>query len=230
LINRWTYRFEPLVSGEFKLNPFTIAFRLDKEKPAKIDEWPVYQVHTETISYKVLPSEIGDLDDIRDIKGLIYPPYKYWIPLTTLLCLLALGIGGAIFLRLKQQRRPDFDNRIPLIDYYTDALNKLHSLEQQDYISKAEFKLFHTELTAILRNYLEHHFGLRANEQTSEEFIQDMIQTRTFTEKQREELNRFLQLADLVKFATFEPGSQISEDALNNVRTFIQTSGKPHDL
>lgn len=230
LVNRWTYKFEPLISGKFKLKPFVINFRLDKEKTAKIGEWPVYQVHTESIDYEVKPTDIGKLDDIRDIKGLIYPPYKIWIPIVTGLTLLFLSTSLFLLLRYRKNQQPEFNISTPLIDYYADALNKLHALEQQDYISKAEFNVFHTELTSILRNYLEHHFGLRAKEQTTEEFIQEIVRTRTFSEEQRYELNRFLQLADLVKFATFQPGPQISEDALGNVRTFIQTTGKPDEV
>lgn len=230
LVNRWTYKFEPLVSGKFKLKSFAINFRLDKEKTAKVNEWPVYQVNTEEIDYEIKPTDIGELDDIRDIKGLIYPPYQYGIPVITGLTLLVLSTGIFLLFKFRNKKQPEFNAGKSLIDYYTDALNKLYALEQQDYISKAEFNRFHTELTFILRNYLEHHFGLRAKEQTTEEFIQEIVRTRTFSEEQRYELNRFLQLADLVKFATFQPGPQISEDALNNVRTFIQTTGKPHDV
>ncbi len=230
LVNRWTYRFEPLISGKFKLRPFAISFRLDKEKTTKLEEWPVYQVNTEAIDYEVKPIDVGELDDIRDIKGLIYPPYKYWIPVVTFLALLILSTAIFLLFRYRKSRQSELNIATPLIDYYSDALKKLSLLEQQDYISKAEFNVFHTELTSILRNYLEHHFGLRAKEQTTEEFVQEIVRTRTFSEEQRYELNQFLQLADLVKFATFQPGPQISADALANVRTFIHTTGKPHDI
>ncbi len=228
MINRWTYKFEPLVSGDFKLNPFTIYFRLEKEKNQ--EEWPVYQVNTEAISYKVTRNDISELSDIRDIKGLIYPPYNYWIPGITILVLGLIGAGTFLLFRFKRANSQKFNNTQELIDYYTEAINRLHTLEQRDYISKEEFNSFHTELTSILRDYLEHHFGLRAKEQTTQEFIQEIVQTRKFTKAQRHELNRFLQLADLVKFATFQPGTQNSEEALNNVRAFIKSTGKPHEV
>ncbi|MBU2514367.1 hypothetical protein KJ966_23770 [bacterium] len=229
MINRWTYRFEPLISGEFELNPFIISFRLEKEKTDNLNNWPVYKIYTEPIKYSVSAINYNELDDIRDIKGMILPPFKY-LPLIISLVIIGFIISS-IFLFQKYGKNVDaLDPTVPEVDFHQQALLRLKDLEQRDLIGQSAFDQYHTELANILRDYIENIFGLRAKEQTTEEFIKEVYETQHFNTEQRQILDRYLRLADLVKFATFNPGSEISISALNNVRTFVQTTGRSDEV
>ncbi len=230
MVNRWTYRFEPLTSGEFSLKAFLLNFRFEKEKTADPSQWPVYQIETEPIKYRVTSVDVNELDDIRDIKGLILPPFNYFPLILTLLLLSGIGLLAVLYFRLARNRSEQTSENVILKDYFREAVRKLEELEKRGLLNKSEFARFHTELSEILRNYLEHHFGLRTKEQTTEEFISEIFETRTFTEDQRGILDRFLQLADLVKFATFQPGSEISREALEKVKLFVQHTGMDHEV
>lgn len=230
MIHRWSYTFEPWSSGNFSLKPFSIHFRLDSEKSDDLSKWPVYAISSESIAYSVTAITTEELDDIKPIKGMVYPPYRYWIPVTAALAVIAIGIVAYGLIRIREGRTPGLETTGPSIDNYAEALSRLDTLEQKQLVEQSAFNAFHTELSTILRDYLEKHLGLKAREQTTQEFVQDIVDRRRFTSSQRRELEAYLELADLVKFASFQPGSDISLNALNSVRSFIQSTGQPNDV
>lgn len=230
LITRWRYKLEPMKSGEHTLKPFDIHFRLEKEKSDDPTKWPVYQIHTEEISYRVTSVEVSDEDDIRDIKGLILPRYNYLPVILTASLLVMLSLLTWLAWWYQNRRNKNEIQPLSKFDYYKAALQKLKNLEQKDLINKKEFERLHTELSFILRNYIENFFGLRAEEQTTEEFIKDISNSKYFATEQQMMLHQFLSMADLVKFATFDPGSQNSQEAMQSVRNFIAATGKTDEV
>lgn len=60
-------------------------------------------------------------------------------------------------------------------------------------------------ITETLRSYLEAQFGLRATEQTTEEFLESLHQSLALDRKHKSVLEEFLTRCDLVKFAKVEP-------------------------
>ncbi|MCC6235363.1 MAG: hypothetical protein IT580_22180 [Verrucomicrobiales bacterium] len=64
---------------------------------------------------------------------------------------------------------------------------------------------FCTEVSRILREYLERRFGWNAPDRTTEEFLGSLRAESTFTEDQRRTLGEFLAGCDLVKFARHDP-------------------------
>lgn len=64
---------------------------------------------------------------------------------------------------------------------------------------------FCTEVSAILRTYLEERFGWNAPDRTTEEFLAELRRDRTLPQSLQDLLHDFLERCDLVKFARFEP-------------------------
>lgn len=64
---------------------------------------------------------------------------------------------------------------------------------------------FCTAVSEITRSYLEERFGLKAPDQTTEEFLADLPKNAELDERHKESLAGFLTGCDLVKFARFEP-------------------------
>lgn len=230
MINRWTYTFEPMASGDFALNPFNVKFRRISQKTPNPLDWPIYEIQTDSIPYRVTSVELTAEDDIRPIKGLLLPDYNIIPPLLALLAILGVGLGSVLYVKSGLFQKPTEGLNQAQTDYYQDALQKLDDLEKRDLIRNDELEQLHTELSIILRNYLENRFRLRAREQTTEEFIKEISQTRQFSSEQHDLLNRFMRLADLVKFATFDPGSQTSVTAMHDVRRFIQSTGPTNEV
>jgi len=229
VVKTWIYRFEPMKSGEFKLHPFRVFFRLESEKNPQTEKWPVYKIEISEIPYRVTSVEIDDQSDIRDVKGPIQPEYDY-LPLI----MAVAGIGFVLFsFWLGFRIRAHFQNgvlpAVETIDYLQESLRRLKKLEEKDYISQQQYDRLLIELSAVLRYFVENRFGLKAREQTTEEFIREIRYSLHFNTELQAILQQFLELADLVKFATYDPGSEASREAMKTVRYFIESTGKPDE-
>ena len=66
-------------------------------------------------------------------------------------------------------------------------------------------KEFYLRLTGIVRQYVEDTTGIRAPEQTTEEFLRDMRSRAVFPPERSVRLAEFLEAADLVKYAGQQP-------------------------
>ena len=97
------------------------------------------------------------------------------------------------------------------------ALEKLH---EEHLCQQGEHKLFYSQLTDILREYISGQFGVGAMEMTSDEII-DTMRGVEIPSKQRMDLSDILREADLVKFAKAEPESEQSEGAYRMAWEFV---------
>ena len=66
-------------------------------------------------------------------------------------------------------------------------------------------KEFYLRLTGIVRQYVEDTTGIRAPEQTTEEFLRDMRSRAAFPPERSVRLAEFLEAADLIKYAGQQP-------------------------
>ncbi|MBI5366628.1 MAG: hypothetical protein HZA54_06300, partial [Planctomycetes bacterium] len=80
---------------------------------------------------------------------------------------------------------------------------------------------FYVELTAIVRRYIERTRGVRAPEQTTEEFLREIGRHEAFAADERERLQRFLESADLVKFAALRPVPGDVAESLRRARLCV---------
>jgi hypothetical protein len=229
IIKTWVFRFEPMKSGEFALQPFRVFFRLESERKPQMENWPVYKIEISEMPYKVTSVDINDQSDIRDVKGPIQPEYDY-LPLLAA----AAGIAFLLFLfwlgvRIRMHFQDKGLSTVETIDYLLESLRRLQKLEEKDYISQQQYDRLHVELSAVLRYFVENRFGLKAREQTTEEFIREIRYSPHFDTEQQAILQQFLELADLVKFATYDPGSEASREAMKTIRYFIESTGKSNE-
>ena len=85
-------------------------------------------------------------------------------------------------------------------------------------------------LSTILRRYVELRFGLRAPEQTTEEFLVSALATGGLIAAHRDLLEAFLQHCDLVKFARHHPTPSAMEEAFESAKTFVEHTADMHIL
>ena len=104
---------------------------------------------------------------------------------------------------------------------YQVASEKLHQLKKD--LTQADDKTFTTQVSDILRQYLEKAFALPAPERTTEEFLNDFSDFNLISKEASIPLADFLQSCDLVKFAkqslTQEQRKRLIESAENIVYT-----------
>jgi hypothetical protein len=144
------------------------------------------------------------------IKPILKAPPKDWNSyhwIWYLLLLLLLGLGAYFWY---QKRKGKIKEKIKSITAYELAINQLKLLDEKNYIARQHIKEYYTELTAIIRNYIENDVQIAAMEITSEELID---QLKIINKKEKlgipaekiKHLQGFLQGADLVKFAKARP-------------------------
>ena len=147
---------------------------------------------------------------LYDIKPLIEVERNYDQFLRNLLWavfLLVLGLG-AIFSYFKwQQEKAKKTKKRPPFD---QAIHDLKSLENQTPSNQEEYKMYYSELTDIVRRYLEEEAKIDALESTSDELLQKLMLLQdtgkiTLQTDTLKNLDRVLSTADLVKFARSLP-------------------------
>jgi len=100
------------------------------------------------------------------------------------------------------------------------ALQKLATLKKAELWQKGEVKAYHSELTHIVREYVETRFDTPALESTTEETLRD-LQDYDFWRKWGDRLGEMLRSADLVKFAKAEPAAEFHERMFTYAEQFV---------
>ena len=88
-------------------------------------------------------------------------------------------------------------------------------------------KEFYLRLTGIVRQYVEDTTGIRAPEQTTEEFLRDMRSRTVFPPERSVQLAEFLEAADLIKYAGQQPGEGQIDQAIARAFEFVNLKATP---
>jgi hypothetical protein len=146
------------------------------------------------------------MDDIRDVKPPIETPLWVWLLIALAVC----AVAAAIYVFLRNRKKT-----IPAVirPAWDTAFARLNDLSGKQYPQKGMFKSFYSELSAIVRHYLEDRFQINAPEMTTEEFLNYVKSTASLTDEQKKALKDFLNGSDMVKFAKHEPS--VSEAQAN---------------
>ena len=157
--------------------------------------------------------------DIKPLIGVDRDPLSWvrtlgWV----LLVLMLAGIAVYWFFIRKKPLSPEEEEA--LLPPFERAMLELKRLETSRYLIQDEFKQYYTELTDIVRSYLEEEVHVSALESTTSELIQklELLKDAGQLKLEPDTLNQFrkiLETADLVKFAKSRPEvSQAEQDRL----------------
>jgi hypothetical protein len=117
----------------------------------------------------------------------------------------------------------------PPIPPHELALAALEELASGELVEKGRFADYYLQLTEIAKGYLEGRFGVEALDRTTEEIRVELSREPGRLEPLSvDEVVRFLQACDLVKFARFRPDADEAAGALAWVRTTVErTMARP---
>lgn len=134
-----------------------------------------------------------------------------------LIVLLVGGIaGGLIYWFIIRKKPLTEEEKVALLPPYDRALLELKRLENSKYLIQDKYKKYYSELTAIVRSYLEEEVHVSALESTTSQLIQklELLQDAGELKLQDNTIKQFekiLQTADLVKFARSKPPTTVAE-------------------
>lgn len=99
------------------------------------------------------------------------------------------------------------------------ALQEIERIRNEKIWQKGESKEYYTELTDVIRTYIKRRFGFNAQEMTSNEIIEKLLEVKD--KDAIADLRELFQTADLVKFAKHTPLMNENDANLVNAMDFI---------
>ncbi len=112
-----------------------------------------------------------------------------------------------------------------IIPAHEIALSSLSKLKQKELWQQGKVKEYQSELTYIVREYLENRYNVQALESTTDEIVRDLHTTGVDQEYQKNLQDMFM-MADMVKFAKAKPPVDAHERLMNQAEQFIQNTKK----
>jgi hypothetical protein len=182
-------------------------------------------ISTEPINISVNTLAVDTTLPIKDAKDVMDIP----IPIMEILSYIAVVLfifmlGYAIWEHYHRKRLGKAALKpVPLIPPYELAMSELTALNEKKLWQRGMIKEYYTEVTEIIRRYIERRYGISALEMTSSEIVNSLINVQ-HDAKIQEILNMFLNLADYVKFAKFQPNTIDNEDELKRAYSFIENT------
>lgn len=216
VVTTYRYRLEPFVSGKYELPAFTFEFHdvNDVEKKHTLETEPI------EVEVTSLLGEDRENLTIEDIEGVVEIPEE--ASLWWLWGLPVVGVVGAAVLWLMLRKKRAARLIRVFKPAHEIAYARLRVLVKEDLLKAGKIKEFYERISDILRHYIEDRFELRAPERTTEEFLYELKFTRALSEGQKADIEEFLTLCDLVKFAKHTPTVEQVQRTFNLVKDFIE--------
>lgn len=140
-----------------------------------------------------------------EIKGMLL----YWV-----LAFIAIAIAVYLLMRYRDDKPIIRKIKIePKVPAHVRALSEIEELRAGGDAHSEDSKGYYTQLTDILREYINERFGFNATEKTSDEILENLEES--LDKESLAELKDLLMTSDMVKFAKFKP--MLSENDRNLV-------------
>ncbi|MBS0262463.1 MAG: hypothetical protein JSS02_10980 [Planctomycetes bacterium] len=216
---RFHYQLEPVQAGKHLIRSIAIEF-IDRRPQSETKGEPV-QIETNPIEVNVT-SELGDdTPDLANLEPMLPPqavdevsPLVWWI----VGGIVPLVVLALLLLARRKQVRTVAPRRLSPEEIAHAALNALLA---ENLPGQGLVKEFFLRLTGIVRQYIEDTTGLRAPEQTTEEFLRDMRSRAAFAPPRSVRLAEFLEAADMIKYAGQQPAAGQIEESIARAREFV---------
>ncbi|HVR74919.1 MAG TPA: hypothetical protein VMT52_11330 [Planctomycetota bacterium] len=204
---------EPERSGQLTIAPLAVYFHRSGQSEES-------SFLTEEVPVEVKGIEDIDSLTLADPRGILEsPPEERSSSRATAVVLAAAGLlliaGTVVVLRRRRSTAPPPE--VPPHEVAYDALRRLVAM---GLIEKGQVELFFVHLSAILREYIERRFHVRAPERTTEEFLDEATRDPALAQH-RARLGRFLSLCDQVKFARHDPDEDSIQAAFDTLKQFL---------
>ena len=199
----------------FTPGTYTILKQTVKYKTSRDKDWLTILTQEQAIVVKSLLHKTSALVDIKGPVSL-----GSAVPVILLLTFAVLVLLLVFWKKIFPGKKKTVVEMQPWKAHET-AYAQLDELRRKGLLAKGMVKPYYSELSNILRHYLENRFSLKAPEMTTEEFI---VYVRDYSELGREQkdlLKEFLINCDLVKFAKHIPPDAEGEAAFDTAKKFV---------
>lgn len=178
---------------------------------------------------KVLPVEVDTVEmALMPLAGAVPGTTKWhdYLPAWIFVVLGAIILAVVAFIvmsRIRTVKEQAMADALKPLPPYDLAIGRLNDLRKSGKASPGLEKPFYTELTDILRQYLQGRFGINAMEMTSGQIVR-ALRDNPETRLPADQVDAVLRIADFVKFAKEKPLADDNQRALNRATEFVETT------
>ena len=177
-----------------------------------------FEAFTDSLKVEVRSIEVDTtkqpLYNIKPIIEVDKSPSKWW--LYFLIIILSLAIVGFLLYWFIWREKPlTEDEKVALLPPYERAKLALVELDKSGYLQNEEIKEYYSELTGIIRKYLDEKVYDHALESTTDELINRLHLLKDgnqidLSKEDIKNIDTILRRADLVKFAKSKPDKELA--------------------
>ncbi len=211
-----TYALTQFDSGSYKLP----AQRIDINGKGFFTD--SLQIDVATVAVDTLAQQMYDIKPLIQVEK---SNSDIWKILLIILAILAI-IGALVYWFMLRKKPLSEEEQEALLPPYDRALLELKKLDNSKYLIQDEYKQYYSELTDIVRSYLEEDVNVSALESTTDELITklEMMKDAGELELENDTIKQFksiLQTADLVKFAKSKPPTNVAQQDRKAVEQIV---------
>jgi hypothetical protein len=167
-----------------------------------------------------------DSTGLAPIKPILREPFTFRDAMPYVISLLVgLLLIGLLFLRKKKATPEPVVVEVP-IPPDEIAMADLGKLRAKKLWQTGKIKEYQSELTHIVRAYIEARYHVPALESTTGEIL-EFTQLKELDNSLHQDLNQILNIADLIKFAKARPDIGIHEEFMQKAESFVHQTRQP---
>lgn len=180
-------------------------------------------INVATIPVDTLNQKMYDIKPLINVEKSNVEFWKYLI----IGVLILLILGGLFYWFVLRKKPLTEEEKVALLPPYDRALLELKRLENSKYLIQDEYKQYYSELTSIVRSYLEEDAHVTALESTTGQLIEKLELLKDAGELKLDDdtikqFKQILQTADLVKFAKNKPSTSVAEQDRKLVEQIVE--------
>ena len=205
-----TYPLRAFAIGTHTLSPITIKYAGADRDNGSI-QTPAYLLEVQSVK------PLG-ATEMKDVKGpwSVSPDWFLYI-LAALLVIVIVGV--LVFLYLWKRAKP-VEVQSEMVSQrqpHAIAYEQLNRIEGMNWVAQGEMKVYHTEISQVIRQYIAARYHIPALELTTQELLD-----RLGSEDVPIELvQRLITNCDLVKFARYSPAKLEAHERLEEARRIV---------
>ncbi len=205
-----TYPLRAFAIGKYTLPPITIKYTGTDGDSGSV-QTPAYLFEVRSVKP---PNDT----EMKGIKGPWSVPPNWFLYILVLLIAI-LAISAIIFLYLRRRGKSiDLQSEVlPQRQPHEIAYEQLNRIAEMNWVAQGEMKVYHTEISHVIRQYIAARYHIPALEMTTQELL-DRLQPENIPQ---ELIRHFFTSCDLVKFARYSPTKPEAHERLEEARRIV---------
>lgn len=192
---------------------------------------------TEELYFEVITVAVDTTAAIKDIKQNINVPFtfhEFWLyvkeySLYIILTIIIIALIIYLIIRYKKNHKNMVAKPVvkykPKIKPHIVALKALEKLRHKKLWEQGKVKQYYSELTDIVRTYIDGRWDINAMEMVSKDIIKE-LEEKEIASEAISKLRETLSIADLVKFAKWDPLPNDHDIAFKSCREFVEETAE----